>query len=190
MTRGHRLAGHRHRHDRAGQHGLRRRDEHRRRLGDDDRRRRPRRRTARSASTSPITGGTNVLNVVAVSPDGAHRARACARSSSTSCPGTLLLDVADPTGDDNGPGNYAYPTVGQLPRRRLRHHRASRSIDAGADVVFRVQTRDLTPTFGSPLGAQLVDVYVHEPGAVDDLDRGVVRRSATTRSRPASRGAG
>ncbi len=32
-------------------------------------------------------------------------------------------------------------------------------------MTFRVQTRDLSPTFGSPLGAQLVDVYVHEPGA-------------------------
>jgi len=32
-------------------------------------------------------------------------------------------------------------------------------------VTFRVKTADLTPTFGSPLGAQLVDVYVHEPGA-------------------------
>src|SRR5207245_6732886 len=32
-------------------------------------------------------------------------------------------------------------------------------------VTFRLQTQDLTPTFGSPLGAQLVDVYVHEPGA-------------------------
>ena len=31
--------------------------------------------------------------------------------------------------------------------------------------MFRVRTRDLTPTFGSPLGAQLVDVYVHVPGA-------------------------
>ena len=28
-----------------------------------------------------------------------------------------------------------------------------------------MQTRDLTPTFGSPLGAQLVDVYVHDPAA-------------------------
>jgi len=28
-----------------------------------------------------------------------------------------------------------------------------------------VQTRDLTPTFGSPLGAQLIDVYVHNPAA-------------------------
>jgi hypothetical protein len=38
-------------------------------------------------------------------------------------------------------------------------------IDSGDDIVFRVQTRDLTPTFGSPLGAQLVDVYVHDSGA-------------------------
>ena len=32
-------------------------------------------------------------------------------------------------------------------------------------MTFRVRTRDLTPTFGSPLGAQLVDVYVHDPAA-------------------------
>jgi glucoamylase len=25
-------------------------------------------------------------------------------------PGTLVFDVSDPSGDDNGPGNYAYPT--------------------------------------------------------------------------------
>ena len=25
-------------------------------------------------------------------------------------PGTLIFDVTDPNGDDNGPGNYAYPT--------------------------------------------------------------------------------
>jgi carbohydrate-binding DOMON domain-containing protein len=32
-------------------------------------------------------------------------------------------------------------------------------------VTFKVKIRDLTPTFGSPLGAQLVDVYVRIPGA-------------------------
>lgn len=37
--------------------------------------------------------------------------------------------------------------------------------DAGSDVIFRVQTRDLTATFGPVDGAQLVDVYVHVPGA-------------------------
>ena len=35
----------------------------------------------------------------------------------------------------------------------------------GADVIFRVQTADLTPTFGSSLGAQLVDVYITNPAA-------------------------
>ena len=33
-------------------------------------------------------------------------------------------------------------------------------------MIFRLKTRDLTATFGSPLGAQLVDLYVHVPGAV------------------------
>jgi len=37
--------------------------------------------------------------------------------------------------------------------------------DTGSTVTFRVQTRDLTPTFGSPLGAQLINVYVHQPAA-------------------------
>ena len=36
--------------------------------------------------------------------------------------------------------------------------------DTGIDSDLPGQTRDLSPTFGSPLGAQLVDVYVHEPG--------------------------
>ena len=38
-------------------------------------------------------------------------------------------------------------------------------IDSGATITFKLQVRDLTPTFGSPLGAQLVDVYVRTPGA-------------------------
>jgi carbohydrate-binding DOMON domain-containing protein len=79
-------------------------------------------------------------------------------------PGTILLDVSDPTGDDNGPGNYAYPTspdfhAGAFDLQRFQ------VIDSGSDIVFRVQTRDLSPTFNSALGAQLVDVYVHVPGA-------------------------
>ncbi len=110
-----------------------------------------------------VSGGTSVLNVVAVSPSGgtAHVRRAV---SFDFVPGTLILDVTDPTGDDNGPGNYAYPTSDNF-------HAGAFDIqefqvyDAGADVIFRVKTRDLTETFGSALGAQLVDVYVHVPGA-------------------------
>jgi hypothetical protein len=111
----------------------------------------------------PITGGTTVLNTVAVSPTGgtAHDKRSVVFDF---VPGAVLLDVTDPTGDDNGPGNYAYPTSGDFHPGAFDLTRFQ-VIDDGTNVVFRVQTRDLSPTFGSPLGAQLVDVYVHDPAA-------------------------
>ncbi|HEY7017123.1 MAG TPA: glucodextranase DOMON-like domain-containing protein, partial [Gaiellaceae bacterium] len=34
---------------------------------------------------------------------------------------------------------------------------------ADPDIVFRVRTRNLSPTFGSPIGAQMLDVYIHDP---------------------------
>jgi glucan 1,4-alpha-glucosidase len=111
-----------------------------------------------------VTGGTNVLNVVAVSPSGAtaHERRTVLFDF---VPGTLLLDVSDPDGDDDGPGNYAYPTFagfhpGAFDIQRFQVY------DSGTNVTFRLRTRDLTETFGSPLGAQLVDVYVRIPGAL------------------------
>jgi hypothetical protein len=110
-----------------------------------------------------VTGGTTVLNIVAVSPSGAtaHVARSVVFDF---IPGTVLLNVSDPNGDDNGPGNYAYPTSGDFHAGAFDLQRFE-VIDSGSDIVFRVQTRDLSPTFGSPLGAQLVDVYVHDPSA-------------------------
>jgi glucoamylase len=110
-----------------------------------------------------VTGGTNVLNVVAVSPSGdtGHVQRIVLFDF---VPGNLVLAVTDPSGDDNGPGNYAYPTSGDFHDGAF-DLQAFQVFDAGSDVIFRVQTRDLTATFGSPLGAQLVDVYVHVPGA-------------------------
>jgi glucoamylase len=111
----------------------------------------------------PISGGTNVLNVVAVSPSGGtgHVRRTVLFDF---VPGTLLLDVTDPDGDDNGPGNYAYPTFegfhdGAFDIQRFQVY------DSGPDVIFRLKARDLSETFGSPLGAQPVDVYVNVPGA-------------------------
>ena len=68
----------------------------------------------------PITGGTNVLNVVAVSPTGgtAHARRTVLLDV---LPGTLLLDVADPDGDDAGPGRLRLSDLRRLPSGRLRH---------------------------------------------------------------------
>jgi glucoamylase len=111
----------------------------------------------------PINGGTIVLDVVATARDGgtAHARRTVVLDFT---PGRVLLDVADPDGDDNGPGNYAYPTSSNF-RPGAYDLQRFQVLDDGTNVIFRVQTRDLTPTFGSPLGAQLVDVYVHDPAA-------------------------
>jgi hypothetical protein len=113
----------------------------------------------------PIIGGTTVLNTVAVSPTGAtaHDQRSIVFDFT---PGTVLLDVPDPIGDDNGPGNYAYPTSSNFQPGAfdITEFRVILSPDKST-VTFKLQTRDLTPTFGSPLGAQLVDVYVHDPSA-------------------------
>jgi hypothetical protein len=111
----------------------------------------------------PIAGGTQVLNIVAVDSHGgtAHATRTVVFDF---VPGTLLLDVTDPDGDDNGPGNYAYPTSTNFVPGAY-DIEGFQVFDAGTEVIFRLKTRDLTPTFGSPLGAQLVDIYVHDPAA-------------------------
>jgi len=114
---------------------------------------------------APVSPGTSVLTIAATARSGAT---AMVRRSLVwdFVPGTVLLDRADPDGDDNGPGNYAYPTSGDFHPGAFDLQRFQ-VIDSGTDIVFRVQTRDLSATFGSPLGAQLVDVYVHDPAATD-----------------------
>ena len=112
-----------------------------------------------------VSGGTTVLNVVATTAAGAtaHVQRSVVYDFT---PGTLLLDVIDPSFDDNGPGNYAYPTASDFHAGAfdLQDFRVIESPD-GATTTFKAQIRDLSPTFGSPLGAQLLDVYLHDPSA-------------------------
>ncbi len=107
-------------------------------------------------------GGTNVLVVTSTAPDGGT-AQTVRTVVNDVVEGTLIYDTADPSGDDHGPGNYAYPTSGDF------HAGAYDLTDfqvynTGTTVTFRVRTADLTNTFGSPLGAQLVDLYVRQPG--------------------------
>jgi glucoamylase len=112
--------------------------------------------------TIPLAGGTYILNVTATSPSGAT-ARVARTVVFDQPPGTLVFQADDPDNDDNGPGNYAYPTSGDFHAGAfdIQHFAV---YDAGPSVVFQLRTRDLSPTFGSALGAQLVDVYVHVPG--------------------------
>jgi hypothetical protein len=110
----------------------------------------------------PVPPGTATVTAVATATDGGTGFAQRTVVFDTA-PGTLLFAATDPDGDDNGPGTYAYPTsdnfkAGAYDLQRFEVY------DSGPDsVTFRVQTRDLTPTFGSALGAQLVDVYVGNP---------------------------
>jgi carbohydrate-binding DOMON domain-containing protein len=73
-----------------------------------------------------------------------------------------VLDVTDPDGDDNGPGTYAYPTSADFHPGAFDLQRFQVIVD-GDNVLLRAKVRDLSPTFGSPIGAQLLDLYVHTP---------------------------
>ena len=84
-----------------------------------------------------VTGGTSVLNIVAVSATGgtAHAKRTILFDF---VPGTLLFDVTDPSSDDNGPGNYAYPTSGDFKAGAF-DIQEFQVYDAGSNVIFRLQ---------------------------------------------------
>ena len=54
--------------------------------------------------------GNNVLVITSTAPGGGT-AQIVRSVVNDVVNGTLLFTSDDPTGDDNGPGNYAYPTV-------------------------------------------------------------------------------
>ena len=113
-----------------------------------------------------VTPGTTVITVVATAAGGgtAHATRTVVWDF---VPGTKIFDMTDPAFDDNGPGNYAYPTAADFHAGAfdITNFQVYDDSAGSGNIIFRLQTRDLSPTFGSPLGAQLVDVYVHNPTA-------------------------
>ena len=115
------------------------------------------------AATVPSPFGTSVITV-AVTTRGGATGYARRTVVSEFITGTTVLDVTDPSGDDNGPGTFAYPTAADFHPGAYDIERFQ-VIVSGDDAVLRVRTRDLSPTFGSPLGAQLLDVFVHTPDA-------------------------
>ncbi|HEY0755913.1 MAG TPA: glycoside hydrolase family 15 protein [Ktedonobacteraceae bacterium] len=117
------------------------------------------------SATLSVGGGSSVINVVAVSPSGgtAHQQVTVVYDFT---PGTVLVNLNDPGSDDAGPGNYAYPTASDFHAGAfdITNFQVILSPD-GATTTFKLQVANLSPTFGNPLGAQLVDVYVHDPKA-------------------------
>jgi glucoamylase len=78
--------------------------------------------------------------------------------------GATVLDVSDPTGDDNGPGTYQYPTDSAFQPGAFDLTRFQVFSD-GTTAYLRATVANLAATFGVVGGAQLLDVYVHTPGA-------------------------
>ncbi|HET6867021.1 MAG TPA: glucodextranase DOMON-like domain-containing protein, partial [Solirubrobacteraceae bacterium] len=79
-------------------------------------------------------------------------------------PGNSVLDVSDPDGDDNGPGTYQYPTAADFHAGAFDLERFRVNED-GKNVYLQATLRNMDQTFGETFGAQLLDVYVHQPGA-------------------------
>ena len=76
--------------------------------------------------------------------------------------GTTVFDTADPAGDDNGPGTFQYPTSGDFHAGAFDLTRFQ-VIDGGDTIYLRTTLRDLSPTFGDPIGAQLLTIFARDP---------------------------
>jgi glucoamylase len=115
------------------------------------------------SATVPVSFGSNAITVSATAPGG--RSTGYGQVTVTNeGGGSTVLDVTDPTADDNGPGTYQYPTDASFHAGAFDLTRFQVLSD-GTFAYLRVTLRNLDPTFGVTDGAQLLDVYVHVPGA-------------------------
>ena len=116
------------------------------------------------SASVPVGFGDNVITATSTSPDGRSTGYAQVSVVGNVTSGTTVLNVTDPPGDDNGPGTYQYPTdpafhAGAFDLTDFQ------VISDGTTAYLRATLSNLDPTFGSDFGAQLLDVYVHTPGA-------------------------
>ncbi len=112
--------------------------------------------------TLPTGFGSTTITVTAT----LHRSTAYSQLAviNVKLPGTTVLDVSDPSGDDNGPGTYQYPTAADFAAGSFDITNFAVSQD-GTNVYIQTTLRTLVPTFGATFGAQLLDIYVHNPAA-------------------------
>jgi glucoamylase len=110
----------------------------------------------------PIGFGSNSITV-GVSASGNRTGYAHTTVTGDLVGGASILDVTDPTGDDNGPGTYQYPTAPDFAPGSFDLTRFQ-VVTLNDTVYLRTTLRNLVPTFGSTMGAQLLDIYVGAPG--------------------------
>ncbi len=114
------------------------------------------------SATVPVGFGHDVITATATAAGGGSTGYAQVAVTGEVTGGTTVLDVTDPAGDDNGPGTYQYPTAADF------HAGAFdltdfKVISDGTTAYLQATLANLDPTFGAQFGAQLLDVYVHNP---------------------------
>jgi glucoamylase len=119
-----------------------------------------------SASVS-LEPGTDSVEVASTGTDGSTN-EAIFTITDLYVPGTVVLQAAPAPGGGNGPGTYAYPTATNSDGSPVFAPDSFRLdgltvINSGSTVTFQVGIANLQPTFGSLLGAQLIDLYIHAP---------------------------
>ncbi len=114
--------------------------------------------------TVPVGFGDDVITATATSAGGRSTGYAQVAVTGDVTGGTTVLNVTDPSGDDNGPGTYQYPTSSDFHPGAF-DLTGFQVISDGTTAYLRATLANLDPTFGADFGAQLLDVYVHTPGA-------------------------
>ena len=111
--------------------------------------------------------GTDSVEVTATTGAGATN-EAIFSVTDLHIPGTVVLNAAAAPGGGNGPGTYAYPTATNPDGSAVFAPGSFRLtgltvINSGSTVSFQIGIANLQSTFGSLLGAQLIDLYIHAP---------------------------
>lgn len=122
------------------------------------------------SATVSLQPGTNSVEVATTSGTAARPAtnEAIFTIDDLYVPGTVVLHVAAAPGGGNGPGTYAYPTATNSDGSPVFAPGSFRLngltvTDSGSTVTFQIGIANLQSTFGSLLGAQLIDLYIHAP---------------------------
>jgi glucoamylase len=110
----------------------------------------------------PVAFGTTTITVTATQGDSTGYTQLNVENAKA--PGTTVYSITDPSGDDNGPGTYQYPTASDFQPGAFDLLGFTVS-ETSKDVYLQTQISNLASTFGSNFGAQLLDIYVHDPTA-------------------------
>jgi glucoamylase len=115
-----------------------------------------------SLSLTPATFGSPTITVTATKGNSTGYAQESV--SDATLPGTAVLTATDPSGDDKGPGTYQYPTAPDFVAGSFDITKFQVN-ETATDVYVQTTLRTLVPTFDNDFGAQLLDVFVHNPSA-------------------------